>query len=178
MQTKLEYFATHQQDWPVAIATNLDVSAMSRSITSTKVEYCTQELHLLNRPASASSTSGRAQAVMPGCHASADTRQRLTIASKLGFSSAAATRSLSASCLFTACSVACAPGATLMSTYMQVDQLHTRKIANPLVAGPTDVCSAAPPSYITSVMITPGSKRWRLVPRNGEATSQEAVQCS
>ena len=171
MQTKLEYFATHQQDWPVAIATNLDVSAMSRSITSTREEYCTQELHLLNRPASISSTSGRAQAMMPGCHASADTRQRLTIASKLGFSSAAATRSLSASCLFTACSVACAPGATLMSTCMAHTSHTACKITGPLVAGPTDVCSAAPPSYITSVMITSGSKRWCLVPRNGNATS-------
>jgi hypothetical protein len=49
------------------------------------------------------------------------------MASRLGFSSAAATRSLSASCLFTAASVACAPGATLMSTCSDTRTIDTKK---------------------------------------------------
>uniref|UniRef100_A0A0A9D5V8 Uncharacterized protein n=1 Tax=Arundo donax TaxID=35708 RepID=A0A0A9D5V8_ARUDO len=43
-------------------------------------------------------------------------RHSSTMSRRLGFSNAAATRSLSFSCLFTAASVACDPGATLMST--------------------------------------------------------------
>ncbi len=43
-------------------------------------------------------------------------RQRFTAASRFGFSNAAATRSLSFSCLFVASSVECVPGVTLIST--------------------------------------------------------------
>mmetsp|Transcript_9211 Transcript_9211/g.27667 ORF Transcript_9211/g.27667 Transcript_9211/m.27667 type:complete len:215 (+) Transcript_9211:392-1036(+) len=43
-------------------------------------------------------------------------RQRATMPARLGFSRAAATRSLSFSCLFTAASLACPPGLTAMST--------------------------------------------------------------
>ena len=49
-------------------------------------------------------------------HCYAVCKLRLTMPSRLGFSRAAATRSLSFSCLFTAASVECAPGVMKMST--------------------------------------------------------------
>ena len=59
----------------------------------------------------------------PGCPA----KQRSTMASRLGFSSAAATRSLSASCLFTAASLAWLPGASRMSACVR-GGMHGRHV--------------------------------------------------
>lgn len=51
-------------------------------------------------------------------------RHLLTMSSRFGFSKAAATRSLSFSCLFTAASVECAPGVIYMSTCAQQQSNH------------------------------------------------------
>lgn len=54
-------------------------------------------------------------------------RQRSTMPAKLGFSSAAATRSLSFSCLLTAASLAWPPGLTAMSTCMESNRSFDRE---------------------------------------------------
>jgi hypothetical protein len=57
-----------------------------------------------------------AEAATNGCHLSQLARQRSTMLTRFGFSSAAATRSLSLSCLLTAASDECPPGVIEMST--------------------------------------------------------------